>query len=382
MLIRCLFFIIFTISISFDLGACYAQSKSKDLVKIEKEIISEEQKKTHLQKEKKQHTKSLSRLKKDLISQAERLQKREQSLIEINQQLDALNAKISVGQKKLTENKEQNAFLVLAAHRVINIPPAISIARPQPPIDLARTRILLRSTLPAMYEQAQIIEDTLIQLKGLQEELTEKKQTAAKIHDDLLDKKKTIEADLKKRKNLLKATTEDHQEQKKKITALRKKSKDIQSLIAAMNENKVTLKDTKKSILSQKLSNFRQGKFNAPVSGFIKTDYGDKGDKGKSQGLTFSSTSGALVTAPYDGTVRFAGPFRSYKLIMIIEHNNGYHSLLAGLSEIYVPVGVKISAGEPVGKLKDDQTTQTSLYYELRHKGKPVNPYQSNKITG
>ena len=80
------------------------------------------------------------------------------------------------------------------------------------------------------------------------------------------------------------------------------------------------------------------------------------------------------MVSPYSGTIVFAGPFRSYGQLLIIEHGDGYHSLLAGLSRIDGTVGQWVAAGEPVGAMAPLSVGGPSLYVELRHNGEPVDP--------
>jgi murein hydrolase activator len=70
--------------------------------------------------------------------------------------------------------------------------------------------------------------------------------------------------------------------------------------------------------------------------------------------------------------VVFAGPFRGYGQLLIIEHSEGYHSLMAGMGRIDTSVGARVLAGEPIGAMAEDGTP--SLYVELRRDGQPINP--------
>lgn len=73
----------------------------------------------------------------------------------------------------------------------------------------------------------------------------------------------------------------------------------------------------------------------------------------------------------------YAGPFRNFGLILIVEHGNGYHSLLAGLGRIDVSVGRHVVAGEPLGALPGPGEADgdvRELYFELRSNGRPVDP--------
>ena len=97
-----------------------------------------------------------------------------------------------------------------------------------------------------------------------------------------------------------------------------------------------------------------------------------KGQRRK--GLTIETQPGAQVVAPFNGQIVFSGPFRGYGHLLIIEHGEGYHSLLAGMALVEGAVGQWLLAGEPVGLMARSQTGKPSLYMELRRNGQAVNP--------
>jgi murein hydrolase activator len=72
--------------------------------------------------------------------------------------------------------------------------------------------------------------------------------------------------------------------------------------------------------------------------------------------------------------VAYAGEFRGYGLLLIIEHGDEYHSLLTGLSRLDVVPGQWVLAGEPVGVMGGSETETPELNVEIRRKGQPVNP--------
>ncbi|MEQ9447676.1 MAG: peptidoglycan DD-metalloendopeptidase family protein, partial [Rhodospirillaceae bacterium] len=92
----------------------------------------------------------------------------------------------------------------------------------------------------------------------------------------------------------------------------------------------------------------------------------------RARGITIKGRAGAPVIAPFDGIIAFAGPFRGYGRLLIIEHSEGYHTLLAGLARIDGAVGQMVLAGEPVGLM--ETAGAANLYVELRRDGQPINP--------
>lgn len=142
-----------------------------------------------------------------------------------------------------------------------------------------------------------------------------------------------------------------------------------------------------KPMKSDKPFSQAQGKLPFPARGKVSTRFGQANDVGvPSKGIVIGTRTGAQVIAPYDGQVAFSGPFRGYGLLLIIEHGEGYHTLLAGMARIDVNVGQRLLSGEPVG-LMGHEEAKPNLYVELRRNGQPVNPLpwltsQKSKVRG
>jgi septal ring factor EnvC (AmiA/AmiB activator) len=118
-----------------------------------------------------------------------------------------------------------------------------------------------------------------------------------------------------------------------------------------------------------------QGHMPYPARGPLAIRFGQMNETGMpARGVTIETRPGAQVVAPYDGEVAFAGPFRGYGLLLIIEHTEGYHTLLAGMARIDSAVGQRLVAGEPVGVMEAASEDKPLLYFELRRQGQPINP--------
>lgn len=127
-----------------------------------------------------------------------------------------------------------------------------------------------------------------------------------------------------------------------------------------------------------------------PAAGRIARRFGEDDGHGTIQmGDTVATHSGAIVTAPADGVVLYAGPFRSYGRLLILDAGDGYHVVLAGMGGISVSRGQAVLAGEPVGVMDEMRTASvggpsgddpgsensgTELYVEFRSQGRPVDP--------
>ncbi|CAN1723387.1 murein hydrolase activator [Hyphomicrobium sp. 1Nfss2.1] len=124
------------------------------------------------------------------------------------------------------------------------------------------------------------------------------------------------------------------------------------------------------------------GRLPLPAQGRQVLGYGEKTQfGGQSKGIVLETRQGAQVTSPCDGWIVYAGEFRSYGQLLIINAGGGYHVLLAGLSQIDVQPGQFVLAAEPVGTMtgwpqQSQPTTSNApvLYVEFRKDGKPVDP--------
>ena len=87
-----------------------------------------------------------------------------------------------------------------------------------------------------------------------------------------------------------------------------------------------------------------------PVSGPVVLGFGDQDPLGiRDHGLVIEARPNAIVVAPYDGEILHVGPFDGLGTILIIEHGEGYHTLLAGFERVILDAGRRVLAGEPVG---------------------------------
>ena len=116
----------------------------------------------------------------------------------------------------------------------------------------------------------------------------------------------------------------------------------------------------------------------APVAGSVRRGWGEGGEAGLANGVTYGAAPGARVVSPCSGRVVFASPFRSYGLLLIVDCGGGWHAVLAGLDHFDAQTGQAVREGEPVGVMPSWDPRaggpRPGLYLELRKGGQPVNP--------
>jgi murein hydrolase activator len=127
-----------------------------------------------------------------------------------------------------------------------------------------------------------------------------------------------------------------------------------------------------------------KGLFALPVNGVKIRDFGGSdGAGGVEKGISLATRPGAQVTTPCDGWVVYAGPFRSYGQLLILNAGGGYHVLIAGMERISVNIGQFVLTGEPVATMGTKSqvasifaanASQPVLYIEFRKDGTPIDP--------
>lgn len=124
-----------------------------------------------------------------------------------------------------------------------------------------------------------------------------------------------------------------------------------------------------------------RGEVPRPVSGRVARGFNQPdGNGGTTRGVSFTTRPKASVSSPADGWVQFAGPFRSYGQLLIINAGDGYYLLLAGMDQISVEVGQFVLAGEPVGTMGEKSAGpggsegDPTLYVEFKKDGGSIDP--------
>ncbi len=110
-----------------------------------------------------------------------------------------------------------------------------------------------------------------------------------------------------------------------------------------------------------------------PVAGRLVSGFGAQSQIGLTSGIALAANGGAQVVSPADGRVAFAGPYRGYGRIVIVEHDGGWSTLVTNLGRIEATVGEKVVQGSPIGSASAGRSVLT---VELRRDGVPVNPLE------
>jgi septal ring factor EnvC (AmiA/AmiB activator) len=118
-----------------------------------------------------------------------------------------------------------------------------------------------------------------------------------------------------------------------------------------------------------------RGRARPPAQGRLVANWGQADAGGTaSRGMAFEAAPEATIVSPWHGTVAYAGPFRGYGVILIVDSGDGYHWFVTGFGRLDVAPGQPVRAGEPVGQAPGAGAARPVVYVELRRNGQPVDP--------
>jgi septal ring factor EnvC (AmiA/AmiB activator) len=171
------------------------------------------------------------------------------------------------------------------------------------------------------------------------------------------------------------------------LVSVRKKKegyrKMLRELTSASNSVRKMLEEKRAN--TYKLTRFAllKGKLPWPITdGTVAKRYGSYEDPEFKtpvfrRGIYINADEGVTAKAIYTGKVVYADWFKGYGKVIIINHGSGYHSVYANLNEIFFKPGDIVKRRQAIGKVGQSGTISApALYFEIRYKGKPLNPLQ------
>lgn len=355
---------------------------------IKAELAAKQAEKAETEKKAKALSSEVTKIKSRLVDASGSLRKLEDDLDQTDKKLASLQAQKKQQLLRLSRDEAAISDLVSAAHKYHSTPTPMLVLQGAP-VDAARAALVFKTILPDLHAQSADLRQQLAELERIESDISDNLAKNKKELSKYNNEQKELQSLLEERRNLYKKTEASRKAQEREVANLAKEAKSLDDLVAKIQQ-KPTVRPqadddgdaapaarspVATARLEKAVSRYAlPSSIKQPVSGTVRVGFGEKDDLGaNSKGVTFTTRAGATVVTPLSGKVRFAGPFQKYKQILIVEHQGGYHSLIAGLGRIDTVVGASLAAGEPVGAA-ETSVSDALIYYELRHNGKAVNP--------
>lgn len=351
------------------------------------------------------------------------------ALIETTNRARATEARISgIEQRLATLGQTEQAIrsslegrrgviveVLAALQRMGRSPPPAVLVRPEDMLEAVRASMLLGAVLPELRSETEALASDLTELVRLKTAATAERDALSREVVALVEDRRRVEVLVEARQQeLAKAETVARQEADR-AAELAQRAQTLKDLIGRLEssieaseearrleaesktaEAQALARETREKIaalafrdparLAPKIAfSEAKGLLPLPVSGtLVKAFNAPDATGGTLKGHAYATRRGAVVSAPCDGSVAYAGPFRSYGQLLIINAGGGYYLLLAGMDRINVGVGQFVLAGEPVALMGEasqataasvgSDTSQPVLYVEFRKDGVSIDP--------
>lgn len=326
-----------------------------------------------------------------LVALARKTQALERKTDALRKRIEGLDRNRHEKEKRLKAERARLARLLATLQRIARNPPEVLLAHASSPTDTLRSAMLLKSVVPHLQTKARELRTELADLARLGEETSQREAALTRAVAELAQRREEIERLLERKKALIRTTEADRERAAARAERFAAEARDLRELIETIERTRQPRPTPDRSAPGWRAKmalippqgglgkippiTGARGHLTVPVVGRIVARFGTTDPVGtRNQGLRFISTPGAQVVAPHDGHVVFAGPFRGYGRLLIIDHGEGYHTLLAGFGRIDVAVNQRLLAGEPIGSMARTGKEHPRLYLELRRNGRPVDP--------
>jgi septal ring factor EnvC (AmiA/AmiB activator) len=386
----------------------------------------------------------LTKLRDSSVTAAQTVQVREAAVAAMEEQLAQLTADEAQKVAALQQRSKQYDEFLMALQRLARNPPEALALAPGEPVDALRSALLLGAAIPQIEAKARELQAEIAAL-ALARQRTSAKRRQLVVESAALAKQQiALNAMIARKASLQEQAAQSAEITSQRLQQLSAQAGDLRELIESIEAEKQRRAEAQKQLERELLARAStraprrvvpppsppaatppeddertadaeaaavdaapataaaldparpkdlrsfaaaRGAMVMPVAGRLKRRYGESDEFGAvSKGLVVLAPAGGRVVAPFDGRIEFAGPFRGYGQILIIEHGDGYHSLLAGLERIDGAVGQWLVSGEPVGIMPNGDR-EAALYFELRRHSQPINPLpwlatRDDKVSG
>lgn len=390
-------------------------SPDNDLEKLRKALAESENRQENFTNQLNNLSGEIRVLKQRLVTAGQNLTLLDQKLVDVEERLDQIR---QVENDTLQNLSKRNADLAVMLSALINLsrqPEGTLMGNPSGLVDSLRASSLLQSILPKLKKEADQLSIQLDTLASLRTQYDAERKEFSALREQRTAEQETLDQLLAKKRAAQKEISTASLAEQERLQKLTANVRDTETLMLRLEEDKArqraaeearlqreieekekqalaAQKAAKKQeseeeikirpIVSPKLASIgparhfmdAKGLLPLPVGGRIVTKYDESDQAGHKKGIVIETRPEAAVISPFDGQIAFAGPFRHYGLLLIIDHGDGYHTLLSGMGSIDGTVGQLLLAGEPVGQMKKSSKEIPKLYMELRNNGAPIDP--------
>jgi septal ring factor EnvC (AmiA/AmiB activator) len=338
-----------------------------------------------------------------LIGSAASARAVEDRIAATERRLNTLSGNEDTIRRSLASRRGVIAEVLAALQRLGRRPPPALLVSPEDALQAVRAAILLGAVLPDMKVEVDTLVADLAELVRVRGEIAAEREVLGRDLAALSQERTRMTVLIQERQRKQTETEKALEAERARAIQLGRQAESLKDLIAKLEQEvaaaaRAAAQAAKAADMKGTLAALNdpgrlapaiafgsaKGALPLPISGIKIREFGaSDGLGGTEKGLSVASRAGAQVTAPCDGWVVYAGPFRSYGQLLILNAGGGYHVLLAGMERISVDLGQFVLTGEPVALMGGGPqsaaaiatgSSQPILYIEFRKDGAPVDP--------
>ncbi len=387
------------------------QAREAELKAIEQRLAGNKEAREKLEGEIAAIRADRAALNKALLDTTARTQAGEEKLGELEKRLSLLQSSEAAIRRSLESRRGLIAEVLAALQRIGRRPPPAVLVRPEDILEAVRASMLLGAVVPDLRQEVEILGTDLAEMVRLRDGIASEKVGIGAEMEQLAGERRRLAALIEARRERETAAAKDVDAQKALGDQLAGQARSMRDFVeriekeisvaskAADDARKAIEQETREQRERMTALAFRdparlapkiafadaRGMLSLPVAGSRLRGFGDPdGAGGTTRGISLETRPGALVSAPSDGWVVYAGPFRSFGQLLILNAGGGYYMLLAGMQRIDVALNQFVLAGEPVAVMGETSeaaattvgvgTGQPVLYIEFRKDGASIDP--------
>ena len=307
--------------------------------------------------------------------------------------IDAAEARIAIIERlraeqraRLAQKQGPTVRLVAALQTLSRRPPALTLVQPGSVGDMVHVRALLANILPVVRSRTADLRADVTRGQQLRVAALDALASLKFSQTQLVTQRNQLASLAVERRTAAERLTGTAMIEQDRAMALGEEARDITDLMSRLDgeaQRRARLASLPGPLLrplrpgeqralpaTAEAVEAAQAPYRLPVVGRVVTGLGEVSDTGvRARGLTIATRASAQIVAPTGGRIAFAGPYRGFGNIVIIDHGRGWTTLLTSLAALDVKVGDAVDQGSPVGRAGNDRPTIT---VELRHAGQPV----------
>jgi murein hydrolase activator len=399
--------------------------RENDLRSLEEALAASAEARRRLEAEIAEIRSDRAKLNAALIAAAERFRSADDRVRALETRLQTLIASESAIRRSLESRRALVVEVFAALQRMGRRPPPAVLVRPEDILEAVRASIMLGAVLPELRSETETLATDLGELVRLKDAIVKDRSSLGTEAANLKAEQERLGALMEARQEQLAQVERSAGSERERAAELARQAGTLKELIERMEKEIAgaeraaeQARKAEETQARETRDRFAQAAFRdparlapklpfaeargllpRPVGGEINREFGAAdGYGGVTRGISITTRPKAVVVSPADGWVAFAGPFRSYGRLLIINAGGGYYLLLAGMDHIKVEVGQFVLAGEPVAIMGQAasmsaaagaiETGDPVLYVEFRKDGGPIDPgpwwakSQSEKVRG